>query len=246
MADDLLWFNIIHKEDQERVWEENKRTEQTGKTYKVEYRLHTRSGQIKWVHDESWLIRDNSGKPLFWQGFIIDITERKQIEVELGQRAAELSALQETVLNLTSRHSLPELLNLIVERATNLLNADSGKLYLDNNDEQMVTCVVSYNTPIDYSGTILRYGEGAAGEVIKTGKPLMIKNYSKWPGHSKLFDNEEILLQAVISVPLIWQGQVKGVLQLRRSDPFTRRDLSQLTMFANHAAVAVKNARLHE
>ncbi len=30
MADDLLWFNIIHKEDQERVWEENKRTEQTG------------------------------------------------------------------------------------------------------------------------------------------------------------------------------------------------------------------------
>ncbi len=53
-------------------------------------------------------------------------------------------------------------------------------------------------------------------------------------------------LQAVISVPLIWQGQVKGVLQLRRSDPFTRRDLSQLTMFANHAAVAVENARLHE
>jgi PAS domain S-box-containing protein len=246
MADDLLWFNIIHKEDQERVWEENKRTEQTGETYKVEYRLRTRSGQIKWVHDESWLIRDTSGKPLFWQGFIIDITERKQIEVELEQHAAELSALQETVLNLTSRHSLPELLNLIVERATNLLNADSGKLYLDNNDEQMVTCVVSYNTPIDYSGTILRYGEGAAGEVIKTGKPLMLKNYSKWSGRSNQFDDEEIRLQAVISVPLIWQGQVKGVLQLRRSDPFTRRDLSQLTMFANHAAVAVENARLHE
>jgi PAS domain S-box-containing protein len=246
IADHLLWFKIIHKEDQKRVWAENIRTEKTGEPYKVEYRIRTRDGQNKWIHDESWLIQDASGKPLFWQGFIIDITERKHTEMELESRAAELSALQETVLNLTARHSLPDLLNLIVERATTLLKASDGMLYLVNPDEQIVTCVVSYNTQRDYAGTTLQYGEGAAGKVVKTGKPLIIKNYSKWSGRSRSFDNEEIPFQAVISAPMIWQGQVNGVLHVQRKDPFTPRDLDQLTLFANHAAVAVENARLYE
>jgi PAS domain S-box-containing protein len=246
MADNHLWFKIIQKEDQERVWTENIRTEKTGEPYKVEYRLRTRDGQIKWVHDESWLIRDSSGKPLFWQGYIIDITERKQIEMELEHRAAELSALQETVLNLTRRHTLPDLLKLIVERATALLNASNGMLYLVNPDAQSLTCVVSSNTHKDYSGTTLLFGEGAAGKVLKTGKPLIIKNYAKWSGRSRAFDNEEFPFQAVISAPMVWQGQVNGVLHVLRKDQFTQRDLEQLTLFANHAAVAVENARLYE
>ena len=245
IADELLWFKIIHKEDQERVWAENIRTEKTGEPYKVEYRICTRDGQIKWMHDEAWLIRDASGKPLFWQGFIFDFTDRKQIEMELEHRAAELSALQETVLNLTARHSLPDLLNLIVEHATTLLNASNGMLYLVNTEAQTVNCVVSYNTQRDYTGTILHYSEGAAGRVVKTGKPLIIKNYSKWSGRAKVFEKEEYPFQAVISAPMIWQGRVNGVLQLRKEE-FTQSDLDQLSLFANHAAVAVENARLYE
>jgi len=246
MADNHLWFKVIQKEDQERVWAENIRTEETGEPYKVEYRLRTRGGQIKWVYDESWLIRDSSGKPLFWQGYIIDINERKQIEMELEHHAAELSALQETVLNLTGQHTLPDLLKLIVERATALLNASNGMLYLVNPDAQSLTCVVSYNTHKDYSGTTLLFGEGAAGKVLKTGKPLIIKNYAKWSGRSRAFDNEEFPFQAVISAPMVWQGQVNGVLHVLRKDQFTQRDLEQLTLFANHAAVAVENGRLYE
>jgi PAS domain S-box-containing protein len=45
---------------------------------------------------------------------------------------------------------------------------------------------------------------------------------------------------------MIWQGQVNGVLHVLRKDPFTQRDLEQLTLLANHAAVAVENARLYE
>lgn len=246
IADRDLWFKIIQKEDQEHVWAENMRTEVTGEPYKEEYRILTRDGQIKWLHDEAWLIRDAANKPLFWQGFIIDITESKQTEMELEQRAAELSALQETVLNLTARHSLPDLLNLIVERAATLLNASNGMLYLVDTDTHTVRCVVSYNTHRDYTGTILRYGEGAAGKVAKTGKPMIIKNYSEWSGRAEEFENEESPFQAVISAPMIWQGQVNGVLHVLRKDPFTRSDLDQLSLFANHAAVAVENARLYE
>jgi PAS domain S-box-containing protein len=42
MTDRDLWFKIIHKDDQERVWAENIRTEESGEPYKAEYRIFTR------------------------------------------------------------------------------------------------------------------------------------------------------------------------------------------------------------
>lgn len=246
ISDRDLWYKIILPQDQERIWAENVRTEETGDPYKVEYRILTRDGQVKWLHDEAWLIRNSSSHPIFWQGFIFDITERKQFELELEQRAAELSALQETVLNLTIRHSLPELLNLIVERAARLLNASGGRLYLIDQDSAEIKCAVSYNTHNGKAETIANYGVDVAAKVAKSGKPLIIKNYARWSKNGKPDEGEGTIFQAMISAPMIWQGRVSGVLHVLREEQFTRSDLNQLSLFANHAAVAVENARLYE
>jgi PAS domain S-box-containing protein len=45
-----------------------------------EYRIMTRDGRVIWVSDETRLIRDRKGNPLFWQGVMIDITARKHAE----------------------------------------------------------------------------------------------------------------------------------------------------------------------
>ena len=45
-----------------------------------EYRMLTRDGRIIWVSDETRLVRDRKGKPLFWQGVMVDITARKHAE----------------------------------------------------------------------------------------------------------------------------------------------------------------------
>ncbi len=246
IADRYLWYKIINEEDQDRVWKENIRTEETGEPFKAEYRIRTRDGQTKWIYDEAWLLHDASNKPLFWQGFMIDVTERKHAEIELQHHAAELSALQEMVLNLTIQRSLPELLNLIVERATRLLNANGGGLFLVETESETIKCVVSYNTHSNYTGMVLKYGEGAAGRVVSTGKPLNLKNYAKWSGIANLCETDEPSVQALVSAPMIWQGRVNGVLHVFRKEQFSKRNLDQLSLFANHAAVAVENARLYE
>jgi PAS domain S-box-containing protein len=246
MADPLLWFKIIHHDDQDRTWAEHLRTEASGEPFKLEYRIRTQDGHEKWVYDEAWLIRDASDQPLFWQGFLIDISARKAAEIELEQHAEELSALQETVLNLTIRHLLPELLNMIVERAARLLNASGGALYLVETDSKTLMCAVSYNTGADYVGTRLRFGEGAAGKVAKTGKSLNIKDYNQWAGRTNFKGNEGQCFRALVSVPMVWQGRVNGVLHVFREKQFEMGDVEQLSLFANHAAVAVENARLYE
>ena len=58
-------------------------------------------------------------------------------------------------------------------------------------DREEVRCLVSYNTPSDYTGNVLRYGEGAAGTIAKTGKPLIIDDYRTWEGRAAVYESTD-------------------------------------------------------
>jgi PAS domain S-box-containing protein len=181
-------------------------------------------------------------------GVVADITEHKRAEEALRRRAEELAALYDTALDITMPHDLPDLLQAIVERAARLLNAPGGGLYLCDPARQEARCVVSYNTPRDFTGTVLKYGEGAAGIVAQTGKPLIIDDYRTWPDRAAVYDREQPF-NAVLSAPMIWQDRVTGVIHVLHNVEarrFTEADLELLTMFARHAAIAVENAQLFE
>ena len=72
---------------------------------------------------------------------------------------------------------------------------------------------------------------------------MLIDDYHSWPGRAAAFADEQSL-QAICSAPMLWNGQVTGVIYALRSSPFTQPELELLTLFANHAAIAVENARL--
>jgi PAS domain S-box-containing protein len=181
------------------------------------------------------------------QTVCVDITRQMQMEEELRRRAQELNSLQETLLEITGRRELSRLLNSIVERAAGLLGAPGGGLYLCDPDRKEVRCVVAYNTIVNPVGVVLKYGEGAAGVVAQTEKPLIIDDYRTWARRAAVYEKDNPF-GAVISAPMTWQGRVIGVIHVLRYDTkrFNERDLELLTIFANHAAIAVENARLYE
>ena len=95
-------------------------------------------------------------------------------EGEIKARVAQLTALHKTLLDITAQRDLTKLLQAIVQRAARLLKGTSGGLYVCDAEKQECTCVVCYKTPRDYTGTVLRYGEGAAGKVAATVIPAFI------------------------------------------------------------------------
>jgi PAS domain S-box-containing protein len=97
MANPALWAGLLHPDDRERVLSEDARTEETGEPFSVEYRGFTKDGSLVWLYDEAVLVRDDSGRPLYWQGVKYDITERKKAEEELreaNRRLKELAVLK--------------------------------------------------------------------------------------------------------------------------------------------------------
>jgi len=183
----------------------------------------------------------------FVNGFARDISDRKASEAALRRRVDELSALQSTVLDITSPHELPDVLATIVERAAHLLGADGTGLYLCDPSARQVRLVVDFHTPRDYVGTVLAYGEGASGVVAQTGEPVLVADYRAWAGRATAFAGDPI--RSVLAVPMRWQDEVTGVIvAIRTEDPrhFTHEDVELLTRFASHAAIARENARLRE
>jgi PAS domain S-box-containing protein len=83
------WVGLIHPNDRERVLTEDERTNETGEPFRAEYRMIASDGRVLWFFDEAVLVRDEEDRPLYWQGFQVEITERKRAEEELQKARTE-------------------------------------------------------------------------------------------------------------------------------------------------------------
>ena len=135
------WLASVHPEDRDRVAELDRVSEATGEPFTAEYRIVAADGRDVWFHDESAPVRDATGRPLFWQGVMVDITERRRAEAlehALEQERAEkaelraLDELKSTFLQAVShdlRTPLAAILGLAVtlERDDVALSEDEAR-----------------------------------------------------------------------------------------------------------------------
>jgi PAS domain S-box-containing protein len=240
-------IQVLAEKDRERAKDNLQRVLVGEHIAGTEYSVQGKAGgTIPVITHSNAIIRD--GKPVGLRGIAIDITQRKQMEETLQRNLEQFAALDAIVLEITQPHQLSKLLSKITELAVHLLGGQAGALYLCDPESQTVRVVVDYHHARDYSGTVLKYGEGAAGTVAKTGRPLIIDDYSRWEGRAMVYEGEAPFGTAVVA-PLIWRNQVIGTIDVTddtKGQKFTEEDLRLLTRFATHAAIAVENTRLIE
>ena len=128
-----LWREILHPDDRDRVLAADADTNRTGDRWVQEYRMQHKDGPYVWVRDEAALIRDADGAPRLWQGYLMDITERKRaeerleealaVEREAAQRLRALDEMKNTFLQAVS-HDLRTPLAAILGLAVTLERTD--------------------------------------------------------------------------------------------------------------------------
>jgi len=84
LEDRIRFKDIVHPDDRERLLDEiNRYVDDDVEEYTQHYRAVTKGGDIRWVEDQTSIVRDAEGNKIHNQGILIDITERKLAEDKL-------------------------------------------------------------------------------------------------------------------------------------------------------------------
>ena len=124
-TDTNLFARLLHPDDRERVLAAHAHTHETREPLSIEYRLIARDGRIIWLRDEGVIVLDDHGKPLYLQGYLLDITREREAEQQLRQLA-----LYDPMTGLANRAFFHERLRHAIKLRHDDGHA-TGLLYID-------------------------------------------------------------------------------------------------------------------
>jgi len=100
-----------------------------------EVTLRRKDGAQLTAAESSFATRDAAGRVERYQGFLLDMTEKKRLEDDMRRRNRELNALNAMAVIATQSFDLDEILNLTLRQVISLFGAETGSIYLSDADE---------------------------------------------------------------------------------------------------------------
>ncbi len=180
----------------------------------------------------------------------IDVRERvAELEEALAHQTRISNALRAIGQALGAATDLDQVLALILVKITEAVDADRATLYLlDDSKNELVSRIAQGS---EVRSIRLAIGQGIAGHVAKTGKPVMVRDAYKDPRFSPQWDVlSGYATRSILAAPLKNHlGKTIGVVQVlnKRHGDFTDEDTDLLGAIAMQAAVSIDNSRLvHE
>ena len=177
---------------------------------------------------------------------IRNITNHIDVQSVLAEKVAQLEALHEVAVAISSTQDISYLLNFIVEQAVELVGASSCSILMPDR----ATNELVFRAAIDnIVGMVIPPGYGIAARVLETGIPEIVNDAASDSDYYKTVEYEShIPIKSVMIVPLLVENHAIGVLSAvnKQNGEFTEADCKLLATLANHAAISIQKTRLYE
>jgi len=181
--------------------------------------------------------------------FISLISNLENIKQKINKRKIiELTTLHEISRAMSAVFDINEVLVLIVNLATEVLNAKNGSLMLiDKSTNELVIRAANGLPEEVIKSTRIPLGKGISGTVAMEGVPYLSQNIENDPRFRKTSD-KRYDSKSFVSVPIKSKDQIIGVININNKNTgeiFTEEDLELLQILAHQAAISIENSRLY-
>jgi signal transduction histidine kinase len=171
---------------------------------------------------------------------------------ELTRSVDQLTALGEISQAVSSTLDVETVLQTIVTRASQLAGADGCAIYEYDHATEAFQIRATHNLDAGLVATLraspLRKGEGAMGRAVVTREPIQVADIAVAGAYQSHIRDTLLAAgyRALLSVPLLREGEIIGSLSLNRHAPgeFPPEAVEVLKTFATQSALAIQNARL--
>lgn len=223
----ISYAELIYPGDRDRVWREVQEALAVEKPFRLIYRIHTASGERKWVWEQGRGVFAEDGKLLHLEGFITDVTER--------MRAERLTRLQrDLALIASSSFDLGSFMDQAVQSIVQAAELESCAIYLENEDGDgfRLHAQVGFDSDLSVTSNVIKGGSPLA-ETLNEGRAIALA-WSDLAMAAGLPKGEEGEKAAV--VPLRLEGRVAGCLIVRGRHDMTPGVLDFLEIMAGQVA----------
>jgi diguanylate cyclase (GGDEF)-like protein/PAS domain S-box-containing protein len=241
-ADAGLWAARLHPDDRARVLadEDTCRTA-TISSAAAEYRLLHRDGRIVWIRDDARLVKADGA--LRWHGVLSDVTDRKQVELELERRAAQQAAVARLGEHALEGAATADLMQEAIELAVQLLNVDLGGVceLVAEQDCFILRCGSGW--PGEAVGNqVAPVGTGSQeGFTIVTGSPVIVTDWTTEQRFTRSPALSSAETRSGVSVVIEGRSGAFGILGVQSIQPreYFSGDVDFLQSLANVLADAL-------
>lgn len=158
----------------------------------------------------------------------------------------DLLVFHKLARSLTSSFDLDTILRTILEHMERFIEADLWSLLmLDERQEELYYAIASGGEEETLRDLRVKIGEGVAGWVVEHGETLIIPENEDDPRLSKGASESMQRIRSVIALPLRGRKGMQGAIEILnpRKDQLTDYTIAFLHILADHAAIAIENAR---
>jgi len=175
--------------------------------------------------------------------------ENARLHAAAANRAKQLATLTDLTRALTTALDPHSVAQAIMAAIQVLIPGAAGRLWEQDQREGMLCLVASVGLKEPAGGARVRFplGEGVSGIAANTRQPVICEDVTCDPRFVNKAWAKAEGLTACIVLPLIYRERVMGVLAMftRGAHVFSSEEVQLLRSFADHAAIAIENARLY-
>jgi PAS domain S-box-containing protein len=229
--------------------------EREGVVRNFEAQLRRCDGTVIWAQDSARAVRNGEGRVLYYEGVVEDITERKEAEEALHQRADDLAALYEISQTFLGHLDTEVIIEGMCRLAVDRFGLKMAWVGLVIEGSFDVRPAFAYGFEEGYLDSIRvtwddsPTGRGPTGTAIRTGQATVMNHIGSDPTYAPWREAAKTRgYRSSAALPLCYGEQVLGALNVYNAEPayFTDERVQVLQSFANQAALAIQNARLFE
>ena len=173
--------------------------------------------------------------------------ENARLHLATVRKSEELDALLRAAHSVMAGLNLQHALEVIASEAARIAHCENVKLLLVDRNAQVLRVGVLRGLASP-DGFPLPIGSGLSGTVAQTGQPLYVADTHNDSRSLLAAVDRKLGLRTYLGLPIKTRDDVLGVLTFNTPEPrqYKADELAYLTSFADQAAIAIENARLHE